>query len=182
MKKLVNGELQDMTSEEIQEFQKRAAKAKAKALHRPLTHNEIFSIITKAQVNTLEIEDQTSLKMKQYYPAFTELIGQAVKQGFKFTYQDKLYKTLQPDGFVIQEQYPPSINTASLYTEIVENHLGNEFDPIPYNTNMILEKDKYYVQYDIVYLCIEDSMIPVYADLKNLPRYVQEYGGYEPLF
>jgi hypothetical protein len=42
------------------------------------------------------------------------------------------------------ENQPPSIDTAALYEEIVEDHAGTKEDPIPYNNNMELKLGKYY--------------------------------------
>ena len=67
-----------------------------------------------------------------------------------------------------QENWKPSINTASLWTRIDEIHRGTLDDPIPYSGNMILEKDKYYIQDNIIYKCIRDSVNPLYNDLKDL--------------
>ena len=67
-----------------------------------------------------------------------------------------------------QENWKPSINTASLWIRIDEIHQGTLDDPIPYSGNMVLEKDKYYVQDDIVYKCTRDSINPLYNNLKDL--------------
>ena len=66
------------------------------------------------------------------------------------------------------ENQPPSIYTASLYTEINETQAGTLDDPIPYNNNMALEAGKYYVQGGATYRCTRSTEIPVYADLKDL--------------
>lgn len=67
-----------------------------------------------------------------------------------------------------QENWKPSINTASLWLKIDEVHKGTLDDSIPYSGNMVLEKDKYYVQDDIVYKCTRDSINPLYNNLKDL--------------
>lgn len=75
--------------------------------------------------------------------------------------------------------YPPSIYTASLYTEVPRPGQGDTpSNPIPYNNNMKLEKDKYYSQNGVVYICTRDTINPVYADLSALVgHYVEVYGG-----
>ena len=67
-----------------------------------------------------------------------------------------------------QENWKPSINTASLWVKIDEVHQGTLEDPIPYAGNMILEAGKYYIQDSIVYKCTRDSGNPLYNDLKDL--------------
>lgn len=67
-----------------------------------------------------------------------------------------------------QENWKPSINTASLWLKIDEVHKGTLDDSIPYSGNMILEKDKYYIQDGIIYKCTRDSINPLYNNLKDL--------------
>lgn len=67
-----------------------------------------------------------------------------------------------------QENWKPSINTASLWLKIDEVHKGTLDDSIPYSGNMVLEKDKYYIQDGIIYKCTRDSINPLYNNLKDL--------------
>lgn len=113
------------------------------------------------------VDGNDALTAKMLYPTFAEIIGKTVKQGFKFSYGDKLYKTAQPE-MTIMEHYPPDIGTESLYTEICEVHTGTIADPIPYDGNMALEQGKYYAQDGMTYLCIRDTVNPVYHPLADL--------------
>lgn len=134
---------------------------------RDLTFEEVVAFLIKAQVNTFDIPDQMSLRMKSYYPEFSELIGQTVNQGFKFTYENKLYKTIQPD-LMIQSHYPPGVGTESLYTRVDFEHTGAMYDPIPYEGNMELFEGKYYSQTNVVYLCTRNTGSAVYHALVDL--------------
>ena len=168
MKKCVNGKIVDITDEEIAIMKDELAKHEAEEAHRPLLFEEVADIFIKAQINSIEINDQTSVRMKSYYPAFEDIIGQTIdKIGFKFTYNGFLYKTVQAN-LTIQEHYPPGVGTESLYTKIDETHLGNKYDPIPYDGNMVLENGKYYTQNDVTYLCTRDTLNAVYNDLAEL--------------
>jgi len=63
-----------------------------------------------------------------------------------------------------------------LFTEIVEDHAGTLEDPIPYpaDGNMIIYSGKYYIENDIIYLCIRDSQQPLYTALSTVvDNYVQ---------
>ncbi len=160
-------EYRDMTEEEIAAVKEGSAIAAAEERHRPLSEAEVNSMLLRQQVNTLEVDDDTAFRMKAFYPTFDEIIGQTVMQGFKFTYGEKLYKTLQPQ-LTIAAHYPPSIGTESLYAEICETHDGSKYDPIPYSGNMALENGKYYVQDGVTYLCIRDTGNPVYNNLADL--------------
>jgi hypothetical protein len=163
-----------MTSEEIVTTQEENAKAKAEEKHRPLTEAEVNSLLIRQQINMLIVDDDTAFRMKSFYPSFSELIGQTVKQGFKFSYSDKLYKTAQPE-LTIAEHYPPGIGTESLYTEICETHDGSKYDPVPYEGNMELEQGKYYTQDNVEYLCTRNTGSAVFNPLSELiGLYVEE--------
>lgn len=121
-----------------------------------------------AQMQAQSLDDAQALTVKAIYPQWDEVIGQAVKQGFKFLYNDTLFKVIQPDGLIIQEQYIPGEGTESLYAVINETNAGTQEDQIPYNGNMALENGKYYSQDGVIYLCNRDTEIPVYQALKDL--------------
>ena len=128
----------------------------------------VQAAVTVAQIQAQSLDDAQALKVKAIYPQRSEVIGQTVKQGFKFLYNDVLYKVIQPDGLTIQEQYIPGEGTESLYAVINETNAGTKEDPIPYDGNMALENGKYYSQDGVIYLCNRDTEIPVYQDLKDL--------------
>lgn len=155
------------TAKELAEIQIEKEKAALMESRRQLSVEEVTAIFIKIQINTVDIPDQTSLRMMDYYPAFSEIVGQTVKQGYKFTYNDKLYKTKQPN-MNIQEHYPPGTGMESLYEKIDLEHTGKEYDPIPYDGNMILESGKYYSQNDVLYLCNRDTETAVYHALADL--------------
>jgi hypothetical protein len=160
-------EYRDMTEEEIAAVKEGSAIAEAAERHRPLSEAEVNSMLIRQQVNTLEVDDDTAFRMKEFYPSFDEVIGQTVKQGFKLTHGEKLYKTLQAQ-LTIVAHYPPGIGTESLYSEICEIHDGSKYDPIPYSGNMALENGKYYTQDGVTYQCIRDTGNPVYHNLADL--------------
>lgn len=171
MKKYINGQIVEMTAEEIAEMQEASARAEAAEKKRPLTEAEVSRMIISAQINTITVDDQTALRMRRYYPTFAELVGKTVTQGTKFRATDSedadLYKTIQPE-LTIQAHYPPGEGTESLYTRIDETHDGSKYDPIPYEGNMALENGKYYVQDGVTYLCNRDTGNPVYHALSEL--------------
>lgn len=140
----------------------------------PLTESEVSRLLIAQQINTLTVDDNTALRMKDFYPTFESVIGQTVKQGFKFTHDGKLWRTEQPE-MTIQENYPPGVGTESLYSEVCESHAGTLDDPIPYSGNMALESGKYYMQDGKVYRCTRDTGNPVYNALSELVGlYVEE--------
>ena len=169
-----NGSYRDMTDEEIAAVQEAQTEYELIERTRPLTESEVARMLITQQINTLTVDNNTALRMKDFYPAFESVIGQTVKQGFKLTYGGKLWRTEQPE-MTIQEHYAPGMGTESLYSEICETHAGTLEDPIPYSGNMALESGKYYSQDNKVYRCTRDTGNPVYNALSELVGlYVEE--------
>lgn len=162
-----NGIMRDMTPEEIAEMESANRRYRLEEKSRPLTEAEVSAMFITQQINTLVVDDNTALRMKSFYPTFESIVGQNVKQGFKFTHGGKLWRTVQPE-MTIQSHYPPSVGMESLYTEVCETHDGTLDDPIPYDGNMVLEKGKYYFQDYTIYLCNRDTVNPVYNALSEL--------------
>lgn len=149
-------------------------KAELAEKSRSLSTEEVTAMLITAQINTLTVDDNTALRMKQFYPTFDSIVGKKVKQGFKFTYADKLWSVAQPE-MVIQSHYPPGTGMESMYTEVCETHAGTLDDPIPYNGNMVLVNGLHYMQNYEIYLCNRDTVNPVYNALSELVGlYVEE--------
>lgn len=167
MKVFKNGTYRDMTHEELAQMKAEHRKYELMEKSRPLTESEVSRMLLCAQINTLIVDDNTALRMKTFYPTFDSIVGQTVKQGFKFTYGDRLWSVVQSEQ-TIQSHYPPGAGTESLYVEVCESHEGTLDDPIPYNGNMVLENGKYYVQDYVIYLCVRDTGNAVYNALSDL--------------
>ena len=155
------------TDSQLSEIQLKKEEAALAESRRNLTLDEVVDLFVRSQVNAVNIPDQTSLRMMEYYPEFSEIVGQTVKMGFKFRYEGVLYKTFQSD-LLIQEHYPPGVGTESLYARIDLEHTGAIYDPIPYDGNMELFAGKYYIQSNTVYFCNRDTGAPVYHTLADL--------------
>lgn len=153
----------DITPEEIAAMQTEQAKAEAAERHRPLTESEALSMLLKQQVNTLEVDDQTACRMREFYPAWET--GIAYTAGYKVQDNVRLWRCLQ--DHTSQVGWEPE-NTPSLWEEICETHDGSLYDPIPYEGNMALENGKYYSQDGVTYLCSRDTGNPVYHALGEL--------------
>ena len=169
-----NGIMRDATAEEIKEMNRAAVKAAQEARRMPLTEAEVTRKLIAKQINTLEVDGNTALRMKEFYPTFDGIVGQTVGKGFKFTHGGRLWEVIQPE-YTIQSHYAPGAGTESLYAEVCESHEGTEDDPIPYEGNMALEEGKCYVQEYEVYRCIRVTGNPVYHPLRELlGLYVEE--------
>ena len=171
MKKLLDsGEYIELTPAELAEMEAEQRKAEIAERSRPLTEAEVSRMLITEQINTLSVDDNTALRMREFYPNFDELVKRkytAKDADYKFRYGDALYKTAQPNiAFVAH--YPPGVGTESMYTRIDETHDGTLDDPIPYSGNMALENGKHYMQGDVIYKCIRDTVNPVYNALADL--------------
>ena len=89
MKIFENGIIREMTAEELAEMQEAAAQAEAEEKHRPLSSSEVQEMLVRQHINTLSVDDNTALRMRRYYPTFSELVGQTVKKGTKFRATDR---------------------------------------------------------------------------------------------
>lgn len=158
-----NGIYRDMTPEEVSDMQKQCILDAIAERTRPLTETEVYRMLIHQQINMLVVDDNTALRMKDFYPEWNSGISYEV--GFKVCYDGKLWKTVQ--AHTSQAGWEPQ-NVASLWTEICETHDGTQNDPISYNGNMVLENGKYYIQDNEIYLCTRDTVSPVYNPLAEL--------------
>lgn len=170
MKKYINGVFYEMTAEEIAAMKTESIKAQMAERTRPLTEREVTALLIRQSVNTLEVDDNTALRMMDYYPAWAKNTAYTV--GYKVTYNGKLWRCIM--AHTSQTAWEPT-NAASLWESINETHSGTMDDPIPYEGNMALVNGLYYVQDYVVYRCNRDTGAPVYHALANLVGvYVEE--------
>lgn len=163
MRKLVNGQYIEMTTEEISALEAEQRKAEIAERTRPLTEAEVSRMIITEQINTITVDDQTALRMREFYPEWQT--GKEYAVGFKVQYNERLYRVVQ--AHTSQDGWTPEAVPA-LYEVIDETHSGAEDDPVPYSGNMVLEQGKYYMQDGEIYMCIRDTVNPVYNALAEL--------------
>ena len=130
---------------------------------RPLTAEEVTAMLIRQQINTLTVDDNTALRMLEFYPEWASDTDYTA--GYKVQRSGKLWRCIQ--AHTSQAGWEPE-NAASLWTEICESHAGTLEDPIPYNGNMVLESGKYYMQNSKIYRCTRDTVNPVYNALSEL--------------
>ena len=158
-----NGIGRDMTAEEIAAIEAEAAKFEAYERTRSLTAEEVTALLIRQQINTLTVDDNTALRMLEFYPEWAS--GTDYTAGYKVQRGGRLWRCIQ--AHTSQAGWEPE-NAASLWTEICESHAGTLEDPIPYNGNMALESGKYYSQNSKIYRCTRDTVNPVYHALSEL--------------
>ena len=163
MKICENGVYRDMTTEEIAALEAQAHLHTIAERSRPLTQEEVSRMFITQQINTLQVDDNTALRMKAYYPEW--ITGVSYEAGFKVRRNNKLWRALQ--AHTSQATWEPE-NAAALWEIINEAHDGTLDDPMPYDGNMALEMGKYYIQDSVIYLCTRDTGNPVYHPLADL--------------
>ena len=137
--------------------------------------NELWAAILKMalkQARTIT-DDQEALSVQCLYKEWDKQIGKQLNVGEYIQHEGKLYRVLQ--AHTTQSTWVPGNGTESLFVVIDKEHAGTLEDPIPYEGNMELFNGKYYIQNEVVYLCIRDSGTPLYHDLSSLIGiYVEE--------
>ena len=116
------------------------------------------------------LEDSVALTAVELFPKWKELVEKSVEveKGFRFQHDNKLYRTEQPIYTFVEHYVPGTVGTESLFSKVDETHAGTYEDPIPYEVNMEIYQDVFYIQYDVVYLCIRSSGQPLQHDLSAL--------------
>ena len=133
----------------------------------------------RLMVNSVSLTANQALEMQVLFPIWGEKdaeFGKEVGIGFRLRVvegeSDTLFEVIQKHK--LQADWKPGIETASLYKIVEAEHAGTLDDPIPYVQGMAFEKDKYYEQYGVIYLCILTTVTGYPNDLKDLSTIVQE--------
>lgn len=126
--------------------------------------NELVNYIR----NTVKVaDDQTAARAMDFYeewnPAGHYEVGDRVRY-LRSNGQMKLHKCRSEHDAL--PNYTPEVE--SLWEVIDVEHDGTVLDPIPYDPNMVVYKDKYYTWEDMLYLCVRDSGNPLYNTPDNL--------------
>ena len=95
------------------------------------------------------LSDSQAVSVKHLYPTWEQLIGKTVAVGTRFLYNEQLYKTIQ-DNLLIQEQYIPGKVLKVSMRDLTRHTQARQTDPIPWVNNMQPEKDKYYIEGDLI--------------------------------
>lgn len=116
------------------------------------------------KINTYDLSPSEALQVKERHPKWK--IGIDVVKGHRYQYGEDLWEVLQDHK--TQENWKPSLETASLWKRVDEEHAGTKDDPIPYAPPMEIFKDKYYTQSKVLYKCTRDSGQPLSHNLSDL--------------
>lgn len=111
-----------------------------------------------------ELNDTEAAKLTLCYDAWKT--DTAYKVGDRVECDGKLWKCRQ--AHTSQENWKPTVNTASLWEVINVENAGTIDDPIPYDQTMTVYNGKYYLEEGIIYKCTRDSGQPLYATCASL--------------
>ena len=138
MKKYINGEYLDLTTEELAAMEAEAAKFEAYERSRPLTAEEVNAMLIRQQINSLAVDDNTALRMREFYPDWAA--GQDYPAGFKAQRGGALYKVLQ--AHTSQTGWEPE-NAPSLWAKVLipDENIIPEWEQ-PDSTNAYSKGDK----------------------------------------
>lgn len=114
MKKYINGIISDMTTEEIAAQEAKRKTLEAAERHRHLTESEVTRLLITQQINTLSVDDNTALRMLEFYPAWAA--GQDYTAGYKVQHGGKLWRCLQ--AHTAQTGWEPE-NAPSLWAKVL---------------------------------------------------------------
>lgn len=156
----------DVTEQRLTAAEADALKAKviAENLEKngiPFETNAVLNASVRvARMSAQALGDVEALKVKAIYSTWEELVFDgyvAAEQGYKFTHNGELYKTVNTNQR-FQADWIPGQGTESIFTRIDEIHSGALADPIPVAVNMEYEKGLYYVENDQVYRMNREGM------------------------
>ena len=82
--------------------------------YRPLTESEVNRMLIRQQINSLAVDDNTALRMREFYPEWAE--GQAYTAGYKVQYGGKLWRCVQ--AHTSQDGWEPD-SAPSLWAKVL---------------------------------------------------------------
>lgn len=111
----------------------------------------------------ISLSDEDALEAVQLFQAWSSSATYEV--GDRVRYGDTLYRCRVAHS--AQADWTPDV-AISLWEKINVSNDGTLEDPIPYGGNMALTTGLYYIQDGMMYLCIRDTVNPVYHALSDL--------------
>ena len=141
-RKRQEAEIQEISAEELKALEDAIEAAvqeqMAEEAKRPLTMEEVVRLTIAKTINSIAIEDETALRMVEYYPA-PDTASYAA--GDRIQYNGKLYKCLQ--AHTAQADWNP-VDAPSLWAEVLAGQDGTAIGEWvqPDSTNPYMRGDK----------------------------------------
>ena len=155
--KYVDGELIELTPDEKEKFFQTEKVMQENSLQAMMFASARASFL-------IELSDKDAAKLSLCYDPWKT--DTAYKVGDRVECVGKLWKCRQ--AHTSQENWKPSVKTASLWEVINVENAGTLDDPIPYDQTMTVYNGKYYLEEGIIYKCVRDSGQPLYATCASL--------------
>lgn len=131
----------------------------------------LTSIFRQAKINCEDNTDAEALEVQSLYPDWEKIEeGTELAEGKRVNYNGVLYNVKQTHKK--QSTWNPK-DASSLFTPTHGASEGTIDNPIVWVSGMESERDLYYIDGNIKYICIESSGVGLYAQPKDLPRYFQ---------
>ena len=108
------GVKRELTAEEIAAMETAQAEAEAYERTRPLTESEVSRLLIAQRINTLTVDDQTALRMVEFYPEWSACVAYTAE--YKVQRSGKLWRCLQ--NHTSQEGWEPE-STPSLWAKVL---------------------------------------------------------------
>ena len=131
-------------------------------------NKNIYAALIKMAVKQARMitDDQEALAVKCLYKQWEKQLGRQLEVGEYIQHDKQLYRVLQQH--VAQANWIPGVGTESLYVIIDKEHSGAENDPIPWKANMECFNGKYYIEDEVLYLCVRDSGIALQCKIVDV--------------
>lgn len=114
MYRLVNGVKTEIPADEIAAMEEDQAAHEAAERTRPLTESEVSRLLIAQQINTLSVDDNTALRMTEFYPEW--VAGVTYTAAYKVQRSGKLWRCLQ--AHTSQTGWEPE-NAPSLWAKVL---------------------------------------------------------------
>lgn len=139
-----------------------------------MTREQAFRIRALIEKASASLDDSDALDAVELFPVWQTDTAYTV--GIRVRDGGELFKCIQPH--TSQSDWRPSI-TPALWQKVEKPGQGDTPDnPIPWSWGLGIYKDKYYSQFDVIYVGIRDSGVGIWADLSALVgNYVEVYVG-----
>ena len=133
-----NGKYREETAEELAAMEAAQAAYEAAERSRPLTLEEVSRMIITQQINSLAVDDNTALRMAEFYPEWAAGVDYAT--GYKAQHGGRLWRCLQ--AHTSQTGWEPE-NAPSLWAKVLipDENIIPEWEQ-PDSTNAYSKGDK----------------------------------------
>lgn len=116
-----------------------------------------------AKINEVPMTVEESLELTAFFPKWEA--GKEMPNGYKVSYEGSLFEVIQPH--TSQADWTPKVAN-SLFKLVQVVATGSVDDPIDWESGMVLEEGKYYMDVDVLYKATRDSGNPLYYSLSDL--------------